>query len=70
MRPQSFRVALAQYPDAVNELSDDTLLRYTRGNFPKAVQWLLRYPALLRALADDAEQQTEKQLGATEVPTT
>ncbi len=61
MRPQAFRAALAQHPDAVNELSDDTLLRYTRGNFPKAVQWLLRYPALMRALADDADQHVQEQ---------
>ena len=66
MKPQAFRAALAQHPDAVDELSDDTLLRYTRGNFPKAVQWLLRYPSLLRALADDAERGTEKQVGAKE----
>ncbi len=64
MKPQSFRAALAQNPEAVEELSDDTLLRYTRGNFPKAVQWLIRYPSLLRGLADDAEREMEKQPNA------
>jgi len=66
MKPQSFRAALAQHPEAVEELSDDTLLRYTRGNFPKAVQWLIRYPLLLRGLADDAEREMKNQLSAKE----
>ncbi len=61
MRPNTFRAALAQNPDALNELSDDTLLRYTRGNFPKVVQWLLRYPSLLRALAEDGENEIREQ---------
>jgi len=52
-----FRTALARNPEALDELSDDSFLRYARGEFPQAVKWLMRYPELLRALARDAEQQ-------------
>lgn len=60
MEVYSFRRILSQHPTALRELSDDTRLRYEKGKFPKAVQWLLRYPALMRALADDAERQLEQ----------
>jgi len=55
MKLMTFRLTLAQHPDAAEELSDETLLRYVRGEFPKAVLWLMKHPALLRALAEDAE---------------
>ena len=57
MELPAFRAALGQYPQAIEELPDNTLVRYMKGDFPRAVKWLLRYPALLRALADDADQQ-------------
>lgn len=60
MRPNAFRTALAQLPEAVNELSDDTLIRYARGDFPKVVRWLIRHPSLLRALADDADGESQQ----------
>jgi hypothetical protein len=51
-----FRAALVQHPEALAELSDDSLLRYTRGQLPRVLRWMMRYPALLHALARDAEQ--------------
>lgn len=51
-----FRAALVQHPEALSELSDDSLLRYTRGELPRVLRWMMRYPALLHALARDAEQ--------------
>lgn len=51
-----FRAALARHPDALDELTDDSFLRYARGEFPQAVKWLMKYPELLRALANDAER--------------
>jgi hypothetical protein len=59
MRPNAFRTELSQLPDAVSELSDDTLIRYARGDFPKVVKWMMRYPTLLRALANDAEEEIQ-----------
>lgn len=56
-----FNQALSRHPKALEELSHDTLLRYLRGEWPKSTQWLLRYPALLRALAKDAEEQQQVQ---------
>lgn len=61
MRLLAFRAALVQHPQAVEELPDKTLVRYVQGDFPRAVKWLLRYPALLRALADDVDQQVQGQ---------
>lgn len=61
MRLLAFRLALVQHPQAVEELPDKTLVRYVQGDFPRAVKWLLRYPALLRALADDVDQQVQGQ---------
>ncbi len=61
MRLLAFRSALVQHPQAVEELPDKTLVRYVQGDFPRAVKWLLRYPALLRALADDVDQQVQGQ---------
>lgn len=58
MKLVAFRSALVQIPQAVEELPNKTLVRYMQGDFPKAVQWLLRHPALLRALADDAERKS------------
>lgn len=55
-RLSEFRAALAQHPEAIDELSEDSFLRYARGQFPQAVQWMMRYPALLHALARDAER--------------
>lgn len=55
-----FRRTLARYPDAVNDLSNDTLLRYLKGDLPKSIKWLMRYPSLLRALAEDAEAAQER----------
>ena len=59
IRYERFRATLAASPEAVKELSDDSILRYARGQFPKALLWLIRHPALLSALAEDAQQQKE-----------
>ena len=52
----SYRAALRACPDATRDLSKNTRSRYRNAAFPGAVRWLLRNPALLRALADDAER--------------
>ncbi len=36
------------------EISEDALVRYRRGDFPKNVRRLTRFPALFEALANDA----------------
>ena len=54
MELQHFRSALTRHPEAAIELSDDTRDRYKRGQIPKVILWLLRHPALIKALADDA----------------
>jgi hypothetical protein len=51
-----FRRALALRPEALADLPLNTGWRYMNGEFPKAVRWLLQYPDILRALADDAER--------------
>lgn len=56
MQLTSFRQALASQPEAATQLPPATFYRYVNGNVPAAVRWLMRYPALLRALADDAER--------------
>lgn len=57
-----FRATLVQHPEAVEELSNETLLRYARGDFPKVMRWLIRYPALLRALAEDVDAMQQNKL--------
>lgn len=52
---RAFNNALARHPHAVSELKRSTYVRYVQGEFPAVVQWLMRYPSLLRALAEDAE---------------
>jgi hypothetical protein len=54
--PITFREELARTPDAMRELPLSTYYRYINGIYPKAVDWLMRHPNLLRALAADAEQ--------------
>jgi hypothetical protein len=51
-----FIAALQQHPSAVHDLTSMTFWRYINGQFPKVIQWLFKYPELLRALAEDAEQ--------------
>lgn len=55
--PTFFREALIRHPDAVAELSANTFWRYVNGELPKSIVWMLRHPALLRALADCADSQ-------------
>jgi hypothetical protein len=52
---QEFRKTLEQTPEAAIELSDDTRTRYKQGQVPQVVRWLVRHPALIHALARDAE---------------
>lgn len=61
-----FRAELRRDDDARNELKDTTLFRYAKGVLPSVMVWFLRHPAMLRALADDAEQMTEDELGSLE----
>lgn len=51
-----FRAALLKRPEAMDEIAHDTIVRYLRGDMPRAVRWLMRHPDLLRALAQDAEE--------------
>lgn len=53
---QEFRSTLEKTPEAAIELSDDTRARYRQGQVPQVIQWLVRHPALLRALLRDADQ--------------
>lgn len=50
-----FSQTLARTPAAGIELSDDTRARYMRGVVPNQIDWLVRHPALLRALLRVAE---------------
>lgn len=58
---ESFHRALADTPQAVHELTPMTYWRYVNGKFPKALDWLIRHPNLLRALAADAERERRAQ---------
>lgn len=51
---KQFRTTLERHPEAAIELSDDTRMRYKRGQVPQILRWLIRHPALIQALADDA----------------
>lgn len=51
----SFHKALQETPEAIRDLTPMTYWRYVNGQFPKALDWLFKYPGLLRALASDAE---------------
>lgn len=53
----AFLEALAENPEAIQELSPMTFWRYANGILPKGIDWLMRHPNLLRALAEDAERQ-------------
>lgn len=50
--------------------------RYRGGKLPRIIRWLAEHPDLARALAEDSvdlakkKRLQQKQLGATEVPTT
>ena len=39
----------------IAELPPETFRRYASGELPRAVQWLMRHPALLRTIADFVE---------------
>lgn len=52
----SYRAALKAHPEATDELTSGTYDRYANAVFPQSIRWLLRNPALLRALAEDAER--------------
>ena len=56
IKVRCFYKALSANPEAMADLPFSTQLRYVRGQFPKALEWLFKYPELLRALADDADE--------------
>ncbi|MDP9317023.1 MAG: hypothetical protein M3R24_40250 [Chloroflexota bacterium] len=58
-RIASFLDTLKQHPEATAELPVNTYWRYVNAIFPGMVVWLMCYPALLRALADDAERNAD-----------
>ncbi len=49
-----YRAALEQHPDALSALPYSTRQRRLDGGLPPIFKWLLRYPDLLDALAEDA----------------
>src|SRR5262245_765804 len=51
----SFQAALQSNPAAASELPLQTFWRYANGDLPAIVHWLLKHPALLVALAVDAQ---------------
>jgi hypothetical protein len=55
LKTPRFIAALQQHPSAVHDLTSMTFWRYINGQFPKALRWIVQYPELLRALAEDAE---------------
>lgn len=52
-----------QEPEAAFALSPDTLRRYNSGNVSRTLKWLLRYPSLMRRLAEFAEQNELRRKG-------
>jgi hypothetical protein len=50
-----FHQVLQRHPEAVAELPPETFRRYASGELPRAVQWLMRHPAMLRTIADFVE---------------
>lgn len=57
---RSFLDALKRTPEAAIELSDDTRVRYHQGRVPRLLRWLVRHPALIAALAADAQRLAEQ----------
>lgn len=58
----NFQNEIKRTPEFSKQVPQSTAWRYTKGKLPKAVQHLMLYPALLRALAEDAEAAaTDKQ---------
>jgi hypothetical protein len=55
-----FVTVLLRHPEALLEISPNTMRRYASGTLPQVLKWLLRFPALLRELADRAEQQARQ----------
>ena len=47
--------ALGPESAAILNVTPRTITRYRKGDLPYHIQKLMRYPSLLRALADDAE---------------
>jgi hypothetical protein len=61
LRVSHFRKSLRANPDAIRELPDASMRRYSAGDFPHVVNWLLRFPDLLKALALDARELTPEE---------
>lgn len=53
----TFQAALERHPEFLADLPVNTAWRYRRGLLPTIISRLIKQPALLRALADDAERQ-------------
>jgi|GEM_PF-6497845 len=52
---KNFQNAIKRTPELARQIPQPTLWRYTNGKLPKAIQYLLQHPDLLRALAADAD---------------
>lgn len=64
---QEFRTQLEKHPEFLSSLAPATAYRYRNGVLPAVVSnWLLQHPALLRALAEDAERHQTAAPPATE----
>jgi hypothetical protein len=58
--PPLFCEAMRRHPEAVSELAPETFRRYASGELPKAVDWLLRHPDMLRTLVELLEREAAR----------
>jgi hypothetical protein len=57
-----FRAAMRENLDAVEDLPHATFYRYVKGELPANLIWFIQHPRLLRALAEDADTLSEKEI--------
>jgi hypothetical protein len=69
VRLRRFLAALREHPGAAAEIPDGTWKRWISAQFPANIQWLLRSPEVMRALADDAEEWTPEEWAEIEATT-
>src|SRR5687768_6070699 len=55
--------ALRRNPEAMAELTPQTLRNYVAGSLPRSLTWMLRFPSLLKDLGEILEQAHQRRDG-------